>query len=286
MAMGVSLLAVPKIGNAYLSVATSTLKAYWALDETSGVRYDSAGANDLTDNNTVSYATGVISNGADFDSNNSEYLSIADASTDVQFTDNWSLNIWVHPETLANKGIFAKSDGSYNGIQCYYNTTWIQCFADPGNTDTDINFNTVTWSVGSWQMMTFVYNSDTIKLYRNGALEQTVDLTNGTLTNTSVSFLLGTYSSTAIYGDGEFDEVSYFSDDLTADDVAFLYNSGAGVGYADLFEPVSTSSTSTATTTTTSADVSELKWVIELYLAIFMFLVFTWLGYRFTKFFL
>ena len=45
---------------------TTGLVSYWALDETSGTRYDSHGSNDLTDNNTVGYTTGVQGNAADF----------------------------------------------------------------------------------------------------------------------------------------------------------------------------------------------------------------------------
>ena len=56
----------------------TNLIAYWKLDEASGTRNDSKGANHLTDNNTVTQAVGKVGNAAQFTLANSEYLSIAD----------------------------------------------------------------------------------------------------------------------------------------------------------------------------------------------------------------
>ena len=63
----------------YATVASSTLStgllAFWKMAETSGTRYDETANNeDLTDNNTVSYATGKVGNAADFEASNNEYL--------------------------------------------------------------------------------------------------------------------------------------------------------------------------------------------------------------------
>jgi len=294
MAMGVSLLAVPKTGNAYLSVATSTLIAHWPLDEESGVRYDVVGNNDLTDNNTVGYdASGILGNSAEFIRANSEYLSINDGDTNVKFTDaNWSLNYWFRMtnvtlvQGLVTKFIYSSG---YKGFGCNKSGAgqYIDCsFGLSG--DIDYSASSFALSANTWYMATYVWNSDTLKIYQDGSLVNTYDGANTTLTGSTASLVLGAnrWTSLESYLGGDIDEVSYFTEDLTSDDITYLYNSGSGRLYTDFFEPVSTTSTSTATTTLSSADVSELKWVIELYLAIFMFLVFTWLGYRFTKFFL
>src|SRR5690348_11404000 len=69
---------------------TDSLVGYWKLDEASGSRADSAGANTLTDNNTVAGLAGLISNAGDFERDNSESLSIADNAAlsmgDIDFT--------------------------------------------------------------------------------------------------------------------------------------------------------------------------------------------------------
>ena len=51
---------------------TDNLIAFWQLEEASGVRYDSEGSNNLTDNNTVTSATGVVGDAAQFTRSNSE----------------------------------------------------------------------------------------------------------------------------------------------------------------------------------------------------------------------
>jgi len=291
MAMVASMILVPRTGEAQVVTATSgELVAYWSCDELSGVRYDSTTNNlDLTDNNTVLYRTGILSNACDFTSANSEYLSIADGTDDpISFQDqSWTLNMWIYFDAITGyPGVFDNANG-YDGLTCYAHTAqWFQCLGTLNGTGYDHNFSTSGYITASvWKMYTWVFNSDTFKLYSNGTLLQTIDTVNYSFVDNTVALWLGTYNATN-YFDGALDEISYWSTDLDSTDISAIYNSGDGIAYSDLFGTTSTTSTSTATSTTTSADVSELKWVIELYLAIFMFLVFTWLGYRFTKFFL
>lgn len=216
---------------------STNLISHWKLDETSGTREDAHGNNDLTDNNTVGYATGKQSNAADFESDNSEYLSITDAAQsgiDTAFEGSaWTINMWIYPETLANKGLFAKAN-QYNGIACVFNTNWVQCFADPNNTDTDINFNSVTWSTGEWQMLTISHDSDNCRIYKNGSLSQTVNVANGAMQANSSPFILGAsyWTSVQNHFDGLIDEVSLWSKKLSDADVTAIYNSGNGITYA------------------------------------------------------
>jgi hypothetical protein len=72
--------------------ASWALTAYWDLQEASGTRNDSYGANHLTDNNTVTQAVGPIGtdNAGNFVRTNNEYLSKASAAAlqtgDIDFT--------------------------------------------------------------------------------------------------------------------------------------------------------------------------------------------------------
>ena len=56
------------------------LVAFWKLNEQSGTRAAAFSSNDLTDNNTVTFAAGILGNAAVFTSANSEYLSRASNS--------------------------------------------------------------------------------------------------------------------------------------------------------------------------------------------------------------
>ena len=82
------------------------LVAVYKLDETSGDRSSSYGsANTLTDNNTVaSSGTSKWGNAADFELDNSEYLSIAD-NTDFSGSDvDLTFVVWAQLETKAASG--------------------------------------------------------------------------------------------------------------------------------------------------------------------------------------
>ena len=217
----------------------TNLVSHWKLDETSGTREDAHGSNDLTDNNTVGYGTGKQGNCADFEENDSEYLSRASASmSGATFTDSaWSINMWIYPETVTNNGLFAKFSGSsgYSGMMCGFNTNWIQCFADPNNSDRDINFNGgTTFANGEWAMVTITFESTYCRLYKNGSLAHTVyGLPAGALSSNSIPFVLGAtyWTSVQNHWDGLIDEVSYWSRKLSDAEVTAIYNSGNGLPY-------------------------------------------------------
>jgi len=297
MGMAVSILIVPSTGNASVTATSGQLVAYWAFDETSGVRNDSTpNNNDLTDNNTVSYATGIISNGADFERSNSEYLSITDASqTGLDLTNDFSVSMWINPESLSSGiennlvGKYANASNQRSYTFSYYPNTTIFRMYNSSNginvSNADISYSL---STGTWYHVVGVYDASagSIQVYVNGSSVSTATGLNTSIYNSSAPFHVGYIADLGTsYWDGIIDELSIWNTTLSGSDITSLYNSGTGLSYADLFTPTSTTSTSTATTTS-SVDVEELKWVLELYLAIFMFLLFTWLGYRFTKVFI
>ena len=71
------------------------LVSYWKMDETSGSRVDSVGANTLTDNNTVPSQVGVISNASQYVAANSEYLSKASFNWATSIGNSFTIAGWV-----------------------------------------------------------------------------------------------------------------------------------------------------------------------------------------------
>src|SRR5688572_4837720 len=57
---------------------TNQLVSYWPLDELDGTRVDAYSTNDLSDINLVTWSAGKINNAAQFASNLSQNLGIAD----------------------------------------------------------------------------------------------------------------------------------------------------------------------------------------------------------------
>lgn len=81
------------------AVWDSNFKAIWHLDETSGTRYDSKGANNLTDNNTVGQANGLVGKCADFERDNQESFKINDNDDVSMGNFDWTIELLFKLET-------------------------------------------------------------------------------------------------------------------------------------------------------------------------------------------
>jgi len=238
---------------------TDSLVSWWSMEETSGARVDDHGVNDLTDNNTVLYGTGIISNGADFEYSSSEYLSIAGASqVGLDVTGDFSISGWVYYESLSNnhyvisKGF--ESDG--NTVRAYkfgWETGNVLSLhiSSAGSGGTQV---TVAWtpSTATWYHLVVNYDADagSADFYVNGSQQGTTQtgLPNAIYNGSSKTFV-GSYDQTYYFHDGILDELGFWSRVLTTDEITSLYNSGTGLGYADLGGGGSESSTTTATST-------------------------------------
>jgi len=204
--------------------------AHWTCDETSGVRYDStANAFDLTDNNTVSYATGLLSNACDFERGNSEYLSITDQAV-LDLPSNFTVNMWVNLESLPSTysyspGLFTKvASGSGYAITIDWSGSnqpvWVRHDAASSI------IGTTGLSVSTWYMMTFTFDGTNIKYYLNGASDASQQAYSAhTGNNYDLNIGRSTLYTTRYY-DGLIDEISVFDTALTGAEVAVLYNSG------------------------------------------------------------
>jgi hypothetical protein len=208
---------------------TDSLVSYWKLDETSGTRSDAHGSNDLTDNNTVGSATGIINNGADFERGNSEYLNCGGADFDV--TDH-TISFWVKLES---------TPGSTMGMVCRYADATNRTFYVYINGSNQVQYivrgasasNIVvgpTVSTGGWYHIVARYDdtNKTIELDVNGtnySNTATAGIRADNITDLEIGQLNGAYF------DGIIDEVGFWSRTLTDGEVAQLYNSGAGLAY-------------------------------------------------------
>lgn len=175
--------------------------SYWKLDETSGSRADSIGANTLTDNNTVLSGTGKVSNAADFESANSEYLSIADASqSGLDITTDFSLICWVNPESSGSQFFIDKDQDTLGyGLQKsagnvpYLNIRNVQQAA------------TTALSNGTWYHLVGIYDQATKRIFVNSAQEGTSASTTD-CGNNADPLEIGRLNSASAYYDGLMDE--------------------------------------------------------------------------------
>jgi len=217
---------------------TSNLISYWKLDEASGTRVDSAGTNNLTDNNTVGSATGIIGNAASFVAASSQYLSCAsNASLQMAGNTDFTISAWVKlaSSISANASLVTKDSNAANsrdytldyllggGFRFYIQggSTYIASTAAPAAT--------------LWYFLVAWYDSSNGQLHIRINDITTYDSATGA-TGTDVSapeFRIGARerSIEPDYADAVIDEVGLWKRKLTAGEITALYNGGAGITY-------------------------------------------------------
>ena len=212
------------------------LVSYWNLDETSDgsgpvTRVDSAGSNNLTDNNTVTSvvnATMPHNVGGFFTRANAEYLSHVDNSSLRVGTNDFTFACWIDVGTYAaTEGIIDKGsqadytlDANGGNLRFYvknggaYPTAQV---AEPA---------TGTWNlVIAWRSA--AGGNVNIQL-NNGAVSSTAAAIQNN--DTAGAFTIGSIGSGSNF-DGQIDEVGFWTRALTTQERSDLWASGAGLFY-------------------------------------------------------
>jgi hypothetical protein len=238
---------------------TTSLVAYWDMDETSGNRADSVGANTLTDNNTVGNATGKISTAANFVSANSEYLSIAD-NADTSIGSSFSLAGWFRVTNTTNVQFLVARDNNgatrdytidvengYVRFIVFDSSNAFMCITDSPS----ISANTWTFLAATWDEA-----GDDCAISINAGT-QSVNSAYSIAGNTSDKNLVtsfGRREDGSGYLNGDMDEWGLWKKTLSTTEISDLYNANAGCTYS--FTTCDSSiptATPTATNTPTTA---------------------------------
>jgi hypothetical protein len=218
---------------------TTSLVSYWNLDEASGTRVDSFDANDLTDNNTVTQATGKVGNAAQFTRANSEYLSHADNASlstgDIDFT----IACWVYLDSKpGDMGIVIQSTATSRGYALKWENgnALYEFFVGNGSSGIigDIEATTFgTPATGVWHFVVAWHDSvnNTVNIQvDNGTVDSTS--TSGAAGDSTADFNIGANASgTVQFFDGRIDEVGFWKKVLSSQERTDLYNGGSGNTY-------------------------------------------------------
>jgi len=258
---------------ALAAISPSDVISEWRLDETSGVRGDSKEVNHLTDNNTVTSATGTSSLAASFARASSESLSRTDP-TNLESLSQFSVNLWIKPTTAGLGGdymLFSKWQHAVNN-QYMFNLQATNYELYVGHSScSGYNYSSVAKkhyiTANVWKMVTVTFNAGTVKMYTNASSTGSGTVTATSIQNCAASFYLGARHSplSVDYYDGLEDEVTFFNKELTQADIDYLYNSGVGKFYpfsttasssliinnGNIIDMVGTTTCSTASATTT-----------------------------------
>lgn len=222
---------------------TDNLIAAWQLTESSGSRADSVGGNTLTDNNTVGSGTGLLGTAADFEADDSEYLSRAD-NTDLSTGNvSYAFSVWVKLESKgANRVIVAKHDGASAAGSEYL--LFYDSGADrfgfvvySGSSALDV-YATVYGSppTGVWIHLAVIHDAtnDLIGICVNGGFLETESTAGAAPNDTAAAFYVGGIGTTWPF-DGLIEQALFRKGSIwTIGEIAALYGDGSGLAYADL----------------------------------------------------
>jgi hypothetical protein len=214
-----------------------SLVAWWSLDETNGIRFDSHDAHsiDLTDINTVGSVAGKVGSAANFIAANNESLEYNGDFSMFDFsTTGFTVSLWVNPDDTV---------GEYNLINRYGGSNSQQQFALNMRAGTGLPYLRVRGTVtnnlsGITPLTATVFNH--LVIYADLDIEQigivlnngTPDIKGHTYGVQSVIYKLwlgGNNSWDAL--NGSLDEVGIWNRVLTLDEISELYNDGNGIGY-------------------------------------------------------
>ena len=200
---------------------------------------DIAGNNDGIAKNGVDLAgsgTNHANSGGDFDGAN-DYVEIA-PSNDFALTDG-TVNIWVNPDEISgNQALYSRDSSGFDGgghVTTYLDSSG---HVNVRIQDTSQSYNLKsnnTISADEWSQVSLSFGADGLKLYINGALEDSSSYTGGIDGNNEPwviganqwSSSDGVANSLKEYFDGQIDEFSVHSTQLSATQISELYQAGA-----------------------------------------------------------
>ena len=220
---------------------TTNLVSWWKLDEESGARADSHGTNNLTDNNTVLFSAGKISNAAQYVNANTEFLShVHDASLSPGDVD-FHFVTWVYFDNLTtNQIVISKwTINKYEYILVYrFSEDYFRVqISNDGLASTNVNATTFGGlAIDTWYMVDFYHDAgnNLIGVRVNDGVKDTAAHATG-VHQGNTDFQLGSGLAGAGGMDGRQDETLFRSGSLFSDnEIEWLYNSGAGRRYEAL----------------------------------------------------
>jgi hypothetical protein len=229
---------------------STNLTAHWSLEEASGSRADdTASAQTLTDNNTVTQAAGIIGNAAQFTAANVEYLSRADNASLSTGDIDFAVAGWMYLDTLVNMVLAAKYEilGNQREYLLFYNhndhVTNARFSFSVSNNGTALttldatNFGAPT--TATWYFVVAWHDSvnNVIGISINAGTANTTAHTTGVFDSTA-TFAIGTLYNNAsrVYPmNGRIDQVAFWKGHIPdATERTWLYNAGAGRTYAEI----------------------------------------------------
>ncbi len=219
-------------GAAPSNILLTNLLSYYNFDEVSGNLLDIHGSEDASQVGTpVLGATGLINDAWNLGGDPNEGAKTLNTSPwDIATVDH-SISLWYNLNTsyTSNQTLLDYRTASVTGLRLRYVNGIVNVdhnsVTEPANAET---------TIGLWQHILISADRDgTSTIYSNGVDGGTYNSSGSLTISGFAKFGIRSFSTPATYLRGKLDEVGIWNRALTSDEVALLYNSGAGLSYTN-----------------------------------------------------
>jgi hypothetical protein len=195
-------------------VAADSPKAYFRMQEASGLIQDSSGlahhATGSTGTATYQQASPMTSDPSDFSIDfNADNFSIPDHA-DLTFGNTLTVEAWVYK---GDSGVTRAIMGRGSGALTLGTFTDDKLFAAKADFSV-ICFSTIALSVSNWHHVAYTKASTASNLYING-VDRTDTVTDATFTNPAIPLIVGADYNGTIGWVGKMDEVAFYATALS-----------------------------------------------------------------------
>lgn len=216
-----------------LVLLLSGLVAYWAFDEASGNAADAVASNDLAQNGTVGRTTGKINNCATSFSD-ANYFSIGDNEDIDLYDKDFSWSLWVGNSTAGIKAFLCKGTAYGAGTsqivigRTTSGAAGVYCEISSGAANTLITGEAISTTFRH-VLVTFAKATKLLQIFVNGT--KYTKTISAAVPDAGGDMLVGRFYATTFSAGADIDELGFWNRVLTDDEVAELYNAGAGNAY-------------------------------------------------------
>ncbi len=220
---------------------TTSLVAYWNLNEATGTRVDFFSTKNLTLGTEPNAVTGKVGDAADFTAASAEFLT---AGNNAAFDNpgDFSISAWLKVTTGTAQAILMKNNDTLLGTGPGWSFNfgvWNPGIFGLAMTKNGTNYlqrstaNATDYSDTTWHFCIVTRSGTTINFYvDNGAVQSVSQGDAGTMDNCSnaVNFNMGRSEDAGgrWYLDGALDEVGFWSKVLSSTERTDLWNGGSG----------------------------------------------------------
>lgn len=207
------------------------LVAYYKLDDVN----DSKNAYTLTNNNSVTFPTGKIGNGAEFGSANINKSLSRDEAYGMTYNSPRSISGWIKINTLPGTDgvtyslfdiMFGSNPGNYSVVSYRKSGSLLQLTTNTGGNYT-VDLGTTTWH---HIVLTHDHVANQVKLYLDGSLLYTDPSFTSDYSAQTTRFAIGRFQNTN-FSSAIVDEVGLWNKILTQAEILNLYLNGYGKQY-------------------------------------------------------